>query len=185
MFPKDAHFICRKCLVSFRFLAEDLAAISKNALGGIACPCCKSVYKRKRDIERFFKFYPRLFTATGDLKDCGMEFIDYSFHSDDDVTGLFWFKNLEFKCHACGNHSIFSLSQVDKFADTPGLFACKKCRIHPKPLKTVKEFFVSFRWVQRSTLYLGHLLWDIISPLKLDPQRYPIQLQRTRGANPE
>lgn len=184
MFSKNARFICRRCLVYFDFKADDFLTIVSNAARGISCPCCKTVNKQKGDIERFFKFYPRLIAATGALKDCGFEFIDYSFHVDE-LTHLFWFKNLEFKCHACGGHSIFPLSRVDKFAETPALFACKKCRVHPKPFRTVKEFFVSFRWSHRSTLYLGDFLWDIISPLQLDPQRYPIQLQRYREGHPE
>lgn len=178
MFPSEAHFICRRCTCRFYFTPDVFpAALAQKS---IACPSCGTAPDRPGPIERFFRFYPRLVTSTAALKDCGFEFADYRFTVDE--FSRFFVDHLSFRCTACGGISEFPMSRVVKFAGEPGLFACKRCKVQAAPLKIAKEFFVSVRAVDRESAVIHDFLWDIVSPLRLDPADYPVQWRIYRDA---
>ena len=171
MFPNEAQFFCRRCATRF-FFAPDVfnaAMIQKK----IACPECGFESGRPGDVEKFFKFYPRFVAACGTLVEAGFTFTNYQFTADD--MGLFWINSLEFTCRSCNGVSKYPEARLYKYADEPGLFVCKKCKVQAASLKNAKEFFVSYRAVSKASFKLHDFLWDIISPLQLDPADYPVQ----------
>jgi Zn finger protein HypA/HybF involved in hydrogenase expression len=171
MFPENAEFICRKCLTNFFFKPEEFWQIEEGGIMG--CPQCRITSDKPGVVSRFFKFYPRFIAATEKIKESGFDMTNYKVKVGD--YGMMWIESILFRCNDCGNTSIYPLSRIDKFAEEPGLFACKKCRKQASPIKIVKEFFVSFRWVHRSAFRLHNFLWDVLSPIQLDPADFPVQ----------
>lgn len=181
MFPNDARFICRCCKSRFYFSPTTFSAVTQSKQ--IACPQCGTTSKRPGDVERFFKFYPRLVEATANLDKAGFSLAGYEISADN--YGLIHISTLKLLCNACGATSAFPEAKAFKFADEPGLLACKKCKVTAYPLKAVKEFFVSYRAVSKAAFKLHYFLWDMFAPLQLDPADYPVQWPVYRDAAAE
>lgn len=173
MFPPEAQFICRRCKCHFYFSPEVFPAVVLQK--EIQCPKCGTKPRKSGAVERFFKFYPRLVTAEDNLTKSGFEFTSYRFTVDQ--YAQIYIDHLTFLCSTCGKSSEFPMSRIVKFADEPGLFACKKCKVQASPLKFAKEFFTSLRAVDRESGPIHDFLWDIFSPLQLDPNDYPVQFR--------
>lgn len=172
MFPRNAAFICRRCLDRFFFSEDRVNDILAARM--IGCPGCNSIIDNKQgDVVRFFRFYPRFVRAVEDMKTCGMELVGYEPAYDE--WNLIWIRSMTFICGNCGKESSYSLKRMDRIAAEPGLFSCKRCQTQIRPLKIVKEYFVSFRQVHRSADRLHMFLWDILSPLQLPVESFPVQ----------
>lgn len=173
MFPNEAHFICRRCSCHFYFTPDLFYSIETSKK--IGCPKCGTTCKESGKIQKFFKYYPRFLIAEQNLIKSGFELVTYRFTVHE--FGYFYIDHVTFRCSVCGVNSEYPMSRIAKFADEPGLFACKKCKVQASPLKVVKEFFVKFRAVDRESAFIHDFLWDIFSPLHLDPNDYPVQFR--------
>ncbi len=183
MFPREAHFICRKCRTRFFFKDGELDYVSRT--NGFGCPHCGAVTEGElRHVERFFKFYPRLIEATGAMAGNGFRWDGYTY-KEVPLAGYYYFMSLAWCCVECGkSFSIPFVGRVDKLADEPRVFSCPKCRITPKAVRVTKEFFVCLKNVHKAAHSILDFQWDIFAPLQQEPDLYKIQSPIHRQAFP-
>lgn len=182
MFPKEAHFICRTCRARFFFDEAVLVHVSRD--GKFGCSGCSSVTTlRPNDVERFFKFYPRMTLAIEAMERNGFRLVDYAYEKSH-LAAWYSFKRLTWSCMECGKTFAIPFSRIDKLAREPRVFSCPKCRINPKIAKISKEFFVCLKNTHDAASLIHEFQWDIFSPLQQEPPVYEIQYPVYRESFP-
>lgn len=173
MFPQYAAFICRKCLTPFYFSDQKFMQISEA--NNIGCPRCHESENHRNWVTTFFTFYPRLIKATELMRAEGVAFSSYEFHTHT-VAKMFWITKLWFKCTRCGQD--LGITSLKESAKKPPALVCHACSHRRVKKKTVKEFLVSLSNVNLSAWHMMSHQWNLFSPLRLNPDDYPIQWQR-------
>jgi len=174
MFPQHAAFICKKCLSPFYFSENAFDEIAEA--NKIICPSCheSGLPDDRQWVRNFFTFYPRLVAATEALRTEGAAFVHYEFNKFDQAP-MYWIHSLWFKCTRCGRDLV--INSIEEAVKEPPDLACPFCGHRKLKKKIVKEFLVSICHVNLSAWHMAHQ-WNIFSPLRLNPDNYPIWLAR-------
>lgn len=168
MFPKDAHFICRKCLKQFAVPAENFRTIANT--GVLGCPHCRVEYTSGKHITEFFTFYPRLTNMTKSLDLDGFKLKMWIFRGSEPYGSfeLHYIDELLFTCQECGQTLL--MEKDSRFPTDPGKWHCDQCGAKPRSA-VIKEFWSYLKHVDNSQSLLGGdgLQFDLFSPVGKDP----------------
>lgn len=175
MFIQDAVFICRKCLAHF-YIPKDRFNLVRKA-GAIECIKCgitsNSKSSRKGDIERFFRFYPRLVAVHDLIRQSGNGVTGYDTYKLDNLP-IHTINSLTLACGHCGKPYSIPFRRFAKLAKEPGSHVCPKCKTRPALVKHLKEFFVCLNHVCASWR-IHEFQWDIFSPIGVSPSPQALQ----------
>lgn len=173
MFPKDAHFICRKCLEQLIIKDDDFRDI--EGTGKLTCPACS--LETPDDfwhVSTFFKYYPRLVNAIPAMATNG--FKPRSFTVEEvrtkQYTGHYLMPDMVYFCRECGEHGLFKIRETRNPAR---VFQCSNCSTRPRSHRYTQEFFQCFERVHESQLRIFEFQFDLFAQGELNPADFRVQ----------
>ena len=173
MFPKDAHFICRKCLYRFCFKYENFRKIEQ--VGKIQCPNCGLTTPEKSEhVSTFFEHYPWFVGFISVMAANGFIPETFAVEARKDDFGHECYKMTEFVsiCRDCGERHKIDLENTDSLVDD--LF-CHYCGSTPIDVDHVKEFFYHFAEVHDSQIQINEFQFELFAQSRLDPNDFLIR----------
>ena len=167
-FPRDAHFLCRKC--KGRFLISEEQFDSAKKARDVICPGCGAETRASRaKIEKFFRFYPRFVAAIDQLAESGFPLTGYGIDKHD-MAPYYRILSLTFRCGECGKEHRVPMREARELIKAPKLFFCRHCRHHQTPASLVKEFFVAAINLDEAAVHFGALQRNMFSPYGFETQ---------------
>lgn len=173
MFPKDAHFICRKCLHRFFFKDEDFKTM--QGFGLIKCPQCDLMTPEKsKYVSAFFKYYPWFTSFISVMGVNGFKPKSFAVQACKDKSGPEYYRMIDFVsiCQECGKPHRIDLEQIDLWSRD---LYCRDCGAKPIDRDYVKAFFHYFIKIHEAQIKIQEFQSDIFSQSQLHPKDLQIQ----------